>query len=168
MSKENITRVTLDDILRKRARGEKSLTDHARVDAMTDEDIERAMRDDPDWADLIDMDWSTAEIVEPVIKKALSIRLDQERLDMRVRSQPKHLTIAALPTDLLVTGTLRDPVITPEIVELGIRGGIAAALGFASVPLAILPTIELGIGDDTRCNDTLRRAQGGRRGAEPR
>lgn len=92
-----------------------------------------------------------------------SIRLDQERLDLRVRSQSKRFTVAALPTDLLVTGTLRDPSVQPEVIELGIRGGIAAALGFASAPLAILPTIELGIGDDTRCNDTLRRAQGGRR-----
>lgn len=108
------------------------------------------------------------ETADALLSGEGSIRLDQERLDMRVRSQPKRLTIAALPTDLLVTGTLKDPVITPEIVELGIRGGIAAALGFASVPLAILPTIELGIGDDTRCNDTLRRAQGGRRGAGSR
>ncbi len=104
------------------------------------------------------------ETADALLSGAGSIRLDQERLDMRVRSQAKRLTIAALPTDLLVTGTLRDPVVQPEIVELGIRGGIAAALGFVSVPLAILPTIELGIGDDTRCNDTLRRAQGGRRG----
>lgn len=89
-----------------------------------------------------------------------TVRLDRERLDLRVRSQSKHLTVAALPTDLLVTGTLRDPSVQPEIVELGIRGGIAAALGFTAAPLAILPTIELGIGDDTRCNDTLRRARG--------
>jgi uncharacterized protein involved in outer membrane biogenesis len=89
-----------------------------------------------------------------------SIRLDRERLDLRVRSQAKRLTVAALPTDLLVTGTLRDPSVQPEIVELGIRGGIAAALGFTAAPLAILPTIELGIGDDTRCNDTLQRARG--------
>ncbi|MEO3475265.1 AsmA family protein [Roseomonas sp. CAU 1739] len=104
------------------------------------------------------------ETADALLSGEGAIRLDQERLDMRVRSQAKRLTVAALPTDLLVTGTLRDPVVQPEIVELGIRGGIAAALGFVSVPLAILPTIELGIGDDTRCNDTLRRAQGGRRG----
>lgn len=92
-----------------------------------------------------------------------TVRLDQERLDLRVRSQAKRFTVAALPTDLLVTGTLRNPTVVPEVVELGIRGGIAAALGFAAAPLAILPTIELGIGDDTRCNDTVRRARGGRR-----
>lgn len=39
---------------------------------------------------------------------------------MRVRSQATCLTIAASPTDLLVAGTLRDPVAQQEIVELGI------------------------------------------------
>lgn len=78
MSEENITRVTLDEILARRARGEKSKTDWARVDALTDEDIERAMRDDPDWQDLMDIDWSKAEIVLPQKKKAISIRLDED------------------------------------------------------------------------------------------
>lgn len=49
----------------------------------------------------------------------------------------RRLTIAALPTDLLVIGTLRDPAVQPKIVEPGIRGGIAAARGFVSTPLTI-------------------------------
>ena len=81
MSKENITRVTAEEILAKRAKGEESLTDWARVNALTDEDIERAMRDDPDWADFIDIDWSKAEWDVPVVKKPLSIRLDQDIVD---------------------------------------------------------------------------------------
>jgi uncharacterized protein (DUF4415 family) len=60
---------------------EESLTDWARIDALTDEDIERAMRDDPDWAEFIDIDWSKAVIVHPIVKKALSIRLDQDVVD---------------------------------------------------------------------------------------
>ncbi|WP_416407217.1 BrnA antitoxin family protein [Agrobacterium rosae] len=81
MSNNSITTVTLDEIKRKRARGEKSLTDWARVDAMTDADIERAMRDDPDWAEWIDVDWSKAELVIPATKKSISIRLDEEVID---------------------------------------------------------------------------------------
>jgi uncharacterized protein (DUF4415 family) len=81
MSKEHITTVTADDIRRKRARGEKSLTDWARVDALTDEDIRRSMREDPDWADHIDVNWADAEVVYPVAKRALSIRLDQDVID---------------------------------------------------------------------------------------
>lgn len=78
MSEEHITRVTLDEILAKRARGEKSLTDRARIDAMTDEDIERAARDDPEWREFMDVDWSKARLVEPRKKKAMSIRLDED------------------------------------------------------------------------------------------
>lgn len=81
MSKENITRVTREDLLRKRAAGEKSRTDWARVDAMTDEDIVAAMRDDPDWQDLIDIDWSKAVAVIPQQKTAISIRLDDDIVD---------------------------------------------------------------------------------------
>ncbi|MCD2175929.1 BrnA antitoxin family protein [Rhizobium sp. C4] len=81
MSKHSTTHITIDEILAKRARGEKSLTDWARVDAMTDEDIERAVRDDPDWAEFIDIDWSKAEWVIPVTKKSISIRLDEDVID---------------------------------------------------------------------------------------
>jgi uncharacterized protein (DUF4415 family) len=62
------------------ARGEDQ-TDWARVDAMTDEDIERAMRDDPDWQDFMDIDWSKAVMVIPDKKKAISIRLDPDIVD---------------------------------------------------------------------------------------
>jgi len=81
MNKEHIVRYSAEEIREKIARGEKTLTDWARVDALTDEDIERAMRDDPDWADLIDVDWSKAEIVIPRAKKAISIRLDEDIVD---------------------------------------------------------------------------------------
>ncbi|MGA1802518.1 BrnA antitoxin family protein [Rhizobium sp. HT1-10] len=80
MSEERIVRYTADEIRKKISDGE-DRTDWARVDAMADEDIERAMRDDPDWADFIDIDWSKAEWVVPVAKKALSIRLDQDIVD---------------------------------------------------------------------------------------
>lgn len=81
MSDENITRVSIDELLLMRARGEKSLTDWARVDALTDEEITEAMRADPDWADLMDIDWSKAKMVYPVTKSAISIRLDDDVID---------------------------------------------------------------------------------------
>lgn len=80
MSKENIVSYSIDENRERIARGE-SRTDWARVDAMTDADIEAAMRDDPDWADFIDIDWSKATIVIPVSKDAISIRLDKDVLD---------------------------------------------------------------------------------------
>ncbi|NBB50657.1 hypothetical protein GVN24_20475 [Rhizobium sp. CRIBSB] len=80
MSKENIVRYTIEEIEAMIARGEDK-TDWARVDAMTDEDIERAMRDDPDWQDFMDIDWSKAKMVIPDRKKAISIRLDPDIVD---------------------------------------------------------------------------------------
>lgn len=81
MSNNPITRITLEEIRTKRARGEKSETDWARVDAMTDEDIDRATRDDPDWAGFEDIDWSKAEVVFPATKTSISIRVDQDVVD---------------------------------------------------------------------------------------
>ncbi|MBC2774233.1 BrnA antitoxin family protein [Rhizobium sp. AQ_MP] len=80
MSKENIVSYTIKEIEEMIARGE-SQTDWARVDAMTDKDIERAMRDDPDWKDFMDIDWSKAKMVIPDRKKAISIRLDPDIID---------------------------------------------------------------------------------------
>lgn len=80
MSKEHIVRYSADEIREMVASGE-SKSDWARVDAMTDAEIEAQMRDDPDWKDFIDFDWSNATIVYPVPKNALSIRLDQDVVD---------------------------------------------------------------------------------------
>ncbi|QPF90595.1 BrnA antitoxin family protein [Bradyrhizobium commune] len=55
-------------------------TDWARVDALTDEDIAKAVANDPD-AVPIDIDWSDAVLVVPPRKKAISIRLDEDVLD---------------------------------------------------------------------------------------
>jgi uncharacterized protein (DUF4415 family) len=55
-------------------------TDWARVDALTDEQIEEAVRNDPDAVPL-DVDWSDAVVVIPPKKKAISIRVDEDVLD---------------------------------------------------------------------------------------
>lgn len=59
----------------------KSETDWARVDAMTDAEIDKAIADDPDWAEFKDIDWSRAEVVVPANKVAISIRVDPDVLD---------------------------------------------------------------------------------------
>ena len=59
----------------------KSETDWARLDALTDEEIEASIANDPDWAELKDLDWSDAVLVVPPKKKAISIRVDEDVLD---------------------------------------------------------------------------------------
>lgn len=55
-------------------------SDWARVDALTDEDIAKAVASDPD-AVPIGIDWSDAVLVIPAKKKAISIRVDEDVLD---------------------------------------------------------------------------------------
>lgn len=59
----------------------KGKTDWERFDAMTDEEVEAAIANDPDWADFKDIDWSDAVMIMPPKKKAISIRLDEDVLD---------------------------------------------------------------------------------------
>jgi uncharacterized protein (DUF4415 family) len=59
----------------------KGRTDWARVDAMTDEEVEASIANDPDWAEFKDIDWSDAVLVIPARKKAISIRVDEDVLD---------------------------------------------------------------------------------------
>ena len=58
----------------------KGKTDWIAVDALTDKQIEDAVRNDPDAAAL-DVDWSEAVLVIPPKKKAISIRVDEDVLD---------------------------------------------------------------------------------------
>jgi uncharacterized protein (DUF4415 family) len=60
---------------------QKSKTDWARLTALTDEEIEASVRNDPDWAEFKDIDWSEAVLVLPPKKKAISIRVDEDVLD---------------------------------------------------------------------------------------
>jgi uncharacterized protein (DUF4415 family) len=59
----------------------KGKTDWARVDKLTDADIEKAITNDPDWAEFKNIDWSDAVLVIPAKKKAISIRVDEDVLD---------------------------------------------------------------------------------------
>ena len=73
MKKEHI-------VTRKWGDRRKGKTDWARFDALTDEDIAKAVANDPDAVPL-DIDWSDAVLVMPPKKKAISIRVDEDVLD---------------------------------------------------------------------------------------
>ena len=56
-------------------------TDWARLEGMTDAEIEASIADDPDWAEFKDIDWSDVVLVMPAKKRAISIRVDEDVLD---------------------------------------------------------------------------------------
>src|SRR4029077_18698107 len=59
----------------------KSETHWARLEAMTDQEGDASIANDPDWEEVKDIDWSKAVPVIPPKKKAISIRVDEDVLD---------------------------------------------------------------------------------------
>ena len=82
--KERITVRKLED-------RRKGLTDWARVDAMTEEELEAAIANDPD-ADVPGADWTTAKLVTPQPKRSISLRIDPDVLAWFKQQGPGHLT----------------------------------------------------------------------------
>jgi uncharacterized protein (DUF4415 family) len=80
MSEENIVRYSADEIRRMAKVGE-GRTNLKRLAEISDEEIEAQLRDDPDWMELGDFDWSKAVAVYPIPKHAISIRLDSDVID---------------------------------------------------------------------------------------
>ena len=75
-SSENIVRYTADEMKEMRRRGE-SKTDWARVDAMTEEELETSI----DWEEEGEFDWSNVQVGIPGPKRQLTVRLDQDIID---------------------------------------------------------------------------------------
>jgi uncharacterized protein (DUF4415 family) len=66
--------------------------DWAAFDALTDEDIAAAIRDDPDAAPELDETWfASATLVMPKPKEQISIRLDHDVLE-HFRKYPRYQT----------------------------------------------------------------------------
>jgi len=66
-------------------------TDWVRVDAMTDEDLDRAIAGDAD-ADIPGIDWTKARLVIPRRKQSVHLRVDPEVLDWFRRQGRGYLT----------------------------------------------------------------------------
>jgi hypothetical protein len=84
--------------------------------------------------------------------------LGRELLDLWLRTSSKHFTVGSLPTPIGIGGTFKKPSISPEVGELAVRGGAAVGLGLIFPPLALLPTIQLGVGENNQCERLTRRA----------
>ncbi len=88
------------------------------------------------------------------------VNLRNETLALVTKTEAKHFSIGSLPTPIDIKGTLASPGIAPEIGPLAARAGAAVALGIIATPLAaLLPTIQLGTGEDGACSGLLRTAQ---------
>jgi uncharacterized protein (DUF4415 family) len=90
-SGEDIRRYTATELQEMLARGEDE-TDWARVRAMTEEELEANIASDPAWKD-VPRDWyKDAVLVNPMEKKLMSLRIDQDIIDWFKEQGPGYQT----------------------------------------------------------------------------
>lgn len=88
------------------------------------------------------------------------ISLKDETIDARIETHPKDESPLSARTPILITGPLKSPSIGLDPAEAGLRGAGAAILGSVLTPLAaIIPFIELGLGEDSDCADLMAQAR---------
>jgi uncharacterized protein involved in outer membrane biogenesis len=90
-----------------------------------------------------------------------SADLTDERLNLRLSTQATHFSIGSLSTPINIHGTLKDPSVLPAPGPLAARALPAIGLGVLFPPLALIPTIRLGLGDKNACVDTLQSLHAG-------
>lgn len=84
-------RYSIDEIETKLASGEwTDESDVARAAAKTEEEVERAIAEDPEAAGLTPIDWDRTEFVFAAPKTAISIRIDADILDHFKASGPGY------------------------------------------------------------------------------
>lgn len=86
-----------------------------------------------------------------------TLDLGREQLDWRLRTDAKRVSVGTLPTPIRLTGSLKDPSIQPEVGEVAARAGAAVGLGLLFPPLAVLPLVQMGVGENNQC-EALRAA----------
>jgi uncharacterized protein involved in outer membrane biogenesis len=87
--------------------------------------------------------------------------LTNETLNLGLTTQATHFSIGSLSTPINIHGTLKHPSVLPAAGPLAARAVPAVALGVLFPPLALIPTIRLGLGDKNACEDTLQTLHAG-------
>lgn len=82
-----------------------------------------------------------------------------ETLDMRLVAKPKGKSLVSLRGPINVGGTFANPSVMPDLTQLGARGVAAAALAAVAPPLAVVPFVQLGGGQDAQCGPLVQSAR---------
>ena len=89
-----------------------------------------------------------------------AIHLGTEAMELKMEAHPKDPSLLAARSPVNITGTFANPEFSVDAGPLVARGAAAAALGVLLTPLAaLLPMIELGLGEDSPCYQLINQAQ---------
>jgi hypothetical protein len=73
------------------------------------------------------------------------VNLADESLRLRLVSKSKGFSLASLRGPIVLTGTLKQPAVRPEMGNVAVRGALAIALGAVTAGIgALLPLLEFG------------------------
>ena len=95
------------------------------------------------------------DTTDTVINGQGKINLANETLDIDLNPVPKDKSILSLRSPLKISGTFAAPSAGPDKAALGVRAGLAIALGVVNPFLALLATIETGPGQDADCTGAI-------------
>jgi AsmA family len=80
------------------------------------------------------------------------IDLRSERIELRMRAEPKDGSLFALRGPIQVGGTFADPSVRPDLASALARGGAAIALGILGTPAAaVIPFVQFGKAEEQAC-----------------
>ncbi len=91
------------------------------------------------------------------------VSLAEETVDLKLSPQPKDITILSLRTPVHIGGTFKDPTVYPDKI-LAARVGAAVVLGVFATPLAaLIPLIDIGLGEDNDCKTLIEAVKTGKK-----
>ncbi len=91
------------------------------------------------------------DTTDTVIHGQGSINLRGERLQLRLKPQPKDHSVFTLRAPLLVGGSFKHPSFQPDYSRVTLRAVAAGALASLAPPAALLAVYETGPGEDVDC-----------------
>ena len=84
-----------------------------------------------------------------------TIDFRNDTVDYALTTRSTHFSVGSLPGAIRVGGSLASPSILPGAEIVG-RGAATAALGIVALPLAILPTVQFGVGKSEACEQAVK------------
>jgi uncharacterized protein involved in outer membrane biogenesis len=83
-----------------------------------------------------------------------------EAMQLRLVGESKGFSLASLRGPIDIGGTLKHPVVRPDMGNVIARGGLAAALGIVTAGIGtLIPLLEFGKEQDTNCTKLVAEAK---------
>lgn len=88
-----------------------------------------------------------------------NIDLKNEAINLRLHSDPKDASLAALRGPIDVKGNFKHPDATADLKNVSGRVAVSAALGVISGPLGLIPLIQVGHQKNVDCDNLMEQAR---------